>query len=160
MMNVHIICVGKLKESYLRDACSEYIKRLGAFCKLTITELAPAKLPENPNPAQINAALEEEAVAILSKIPNGAAVYPMCIEGKMLSSEELSKEIENTGIGGTGTVVFIIGGSHGLSEKVKQKAKIRLSMSPMTFPHQLARVMLLEQIYRAFMISSGGKYHK
>ena len=160
MMNVHIICVGKLKESYLRDACAEYIKRLGAFCKLTITELTPAKLPESPNPAQINSALEEESATILSKIPNGAAVYPMCIEGKMLSSEALSKEIENTGIGGTGTVVFIIGGSHGLSEKVKQKAKIRLSMSPMTFPHQLARVMLLEQIYRAFMISSGGKYHK
>jgi 23S rRNA (pseudouridine1915-N3)-methyltransferase len=160
MMNVNIICIGKLKEKYLRDACAEYEKRLSAFCKLNIIELPPSRLPESPNQSQIDAALEEESAKILSKIPSSSAVYPMCIEGKMLSSEALSKEIENCGITGFGNITFIIGGSHGLSEKVKQKAKIRLSMSPMTFPHQLARVMLLEQIYRAFMISSGGKYHK
>ena len=160
MMNINIICIGKLKEKYLRDACAEYEKRLSAFCKLNIIELQPSRLPENPNQSQIDMALEEESTKILSKIPSNSAVYPMCIEGKMLSSETLSKEIENCGITGFGNVTFIIGGSHGLSEKVKKKAKIRLSMSPMTFPHQLARVMLLEQIYRAFMISSGGKYHK
>ncbi len=160
MMNINIICVGKLKEDYLRNACAEYQKRLGAFCRLKITELQPARLPENPNDSQINAALEEEGKQILSKIAANEAVFAMCIEGKMLSSEKLSQEIENYALKGFGSLCFIIGGSHGLSPAVKARANFRLSMSPMTFPHQLARVMLLEQIYRAFMISSGGKYHK
>ena len=159
-MNINIICVGKLKEDYLRAACAEYQKRLGAFCRLNITELTPARLPENPNDSQIAAALADEADRILAKISNNDAVFAMCIEGKMLSSETLSSEIDKLGVSGFGNISFIIGGSHGLDEKVKSRAKIRLSMSPMTFPHQLARVMLLEQIYRAFMISSGGKYHK
>ncbi len=160
MINIEIICIGKLKEEYLRMACAEYEKRLGAFCKLKITELTPFRLPEEPNPSQIKSALDDEASRILSKIPSGAAVFPMCIEGKTMTSEAFSAEIEKCAVSGTGTLCFIIGGSHGLSETVKQKAKLRLSMSPMTFPHQLARVMLLEQIYRAFMISNGGKYHK
>lgn len=160
MFNVKIICIGKLKEDYLRMACAEYEKRLGAFCKLNIIELTPARLPEEPNPAQINAALEDEAERILAKLAPGDAVFPMCIEGKTMSSERFSEELEKCGISGQGSISFIIGGSHGLSEKVKSKARIRLSMSPMTFPHQLARVMLLEQIYRGFMILSGGKYHK
>ena len=159
-MNINIICVGKLKEDYLRNACAEYQKRLGAFCRLKITELQPARLPENPNDTQINAALEDEGKQILSKIAANEAVFAMCIEGKMLSSEKLSEEIENYALKGFGSLCFIIGGSHGLSPAVKARANFRLSMSPMTFPHQLARVMLLEQIYRAFMISNGGKYHK
>ncbi len=160
MININVICVGKLKEDYLRMACSEYQKRLGAFCKLTVTELTPAKLPDNPNETQISAALNDEAERILAKISVNDAVFAMCIEGKALSSEALSAKIDELAVSGFSTVCFIIGGSHGLAPQVKQRAKIRLSMSPMTFPHQLARVMLLEQIYRSFMISSGGKYHK
>lgn len=160
MININLICIGKLKEDYLRMACAEYEKRLGAFCKLKITELAPARLPEDPNPSQIKAALDDEAERILAKINPNEAVFPMCIEGKMMPSEKFSQEIESCALSGRGSLCFIIGGSHGLSEKVKSKAKLRLSMSPMTFPHQLARVMILEQLYRAFMISGGGKYHK
>lgn len=160
MINVNIICVGKLKEDYLRSACAEYQKRLGAFCRLNIIELTPARLPENPNESQIASALADEGERILAKISNSDAVFAMCIEGKMFSSEALSAEIDKLGVSGFGTVCFVIGGSHGLDGKVKSRAKYRLSMSPMTFPHQLARVMLLEQIYRSFMISSGGKYHK
>ncbi len=160
MLNINVICVGKLKEDYLRAACAEYQKRLGAFCRLNITELTPARLPENPNDSQIAAALADEGDRILAKIANSDAVFAMCIEGKMLSSEALSDEINKLAVGGFGSLCFVIGGSHGLDPRVKNRAKIRLSMSPMTFPHQLARVMLLEQIYRAFMISSGGKYHK
>ena len=160
MLNVNIICVGKLKEDYLRAACAEYQKRLGSFCRLNIIELTPARLPENPNDSQIAAALADEGDRILAKISNSDAVFAMCIEGKMFSSEALSAEIDKLAVGGFGSVSFIIGGSHGLDPGVKSRAKIRLSMSPMTCPHQLARVMLLEQIYRSFMISSGGKYHK
>jgi len=160
MININIICVGKLKEDYLKNACAEYEKRLGAFCKLRITELTPARLPESPNEAQIEAALSDEGERILSKISPSDGVFALCIEGKEMSSESFSKEIEKCAVSGFGTLCFIIGGSHGLSSAVKSRAKYRLSMSPITFPHQLARVMLLEQIYRAFMISSGGKYHK
>ena len=160
MLNVNIICVGRLKEEYLRGACAEYSKRLGAFCKLKITELNPSKLPENPNEAQIASALKEEGNNILKAVSGKDAVYALCIEGKEISSEKFSLELEKAAISGAGTVDFIIDGSHGLSPEVKQRADMRLSMSPMTCPHQLARVMLLEQIYRAFMISNGGKYHK
>ena len=160
MININIICVGKLKEDYLRMACSEYQKRLNAFCKLTITELTPARLPDNPNDTQITAALNDEAERILAKISTNDAVFAMCIEGKEYSSEALSAKMDELAVSGFGSLCFIIGGSHGLAPQVKQRAKIRLSMSPMTFPHQLAMVMLLEQIYRSFMISSGGKYHK
>lgn len=160
MININIICIGKLKEAYLRDACSEYSKRLGAFCKLNITELTPYRLPENPSPAQIEAALEEEGKRILALIKNTDAVIAMCIEGRQFSSEELSAAVSDISAKETGRITFIIGGSFGLSPEVKSRARIKLSMSRMTFPHQLARVMLLEQIYRAFMISSGGKYHK
>lgn len=160
MININLICVGKLKEDYLRMACAEYEKRLGAFCKLKITEIAPSKLPENPNSAQTDFALKDEGERILAKISQNEAVFALCIEGKELSSPALSKEVEKYAVNGFGTLTFVIGGSHGLSPNVKNRANFRLSMSPMTFPHQLARVMLLEQIYRSFMISSGGKYHK
>ncbi len=160
MIGVTIICEGKLKEKYLRDACAEYSKRLNGFCKLNIIELNPKKLSDNPSTAEIENALDSEGKEILSKIPSNAFVYAMCIEGKQMPSPKLAKEIENCAVLGKSNVVFIIGGSFGLSEAVKKSADVRLSMSEMTFPHQLARIMLLEQIYRAFQISSGGKYHK
>ena len=149
MYNIDIICVGKLKEDYLRGACAEYSKRLSAFCKLKITELTPARIPDDPSKAQIDSALADEGKRILQLIHQSARVYAMCIA--ILSRRQSA---------GAETLFFIIGGSHGLTDEVKRRANFKLSMSKMTFPHQLARVMLLEQIYRAFMISSGGKYHK
>lgn len=160
MLNVNLITVGKLKESYLREACAEYEKRLGAYCRIKITELSESRLPENPSSKEISAALENEGDAILRQIPRESAVIAMCIEGKMLSSEELSRKIEGFGVEGKSTLSLIIGSSYGLADKVKSRADMRLSMSPMTFPHQLARVMLLEQLYRAMSISANGKYHK
>ena len=160
MIGITVICVGKLKEKYLRDACAEYSKRLGAYCKLNIIELTPHRLPDNPSENEIAAALEAEGREILTKIPNGAMVYAMCIEGGQMPSEQLAKRISECSVQGCSNVVFIIGGSFGLDVEIKRKADFKLSMSEMTFPHQLARVMLLEQIYRAFQISSGGKYHK
>ena len=160
MIGITVICEGRLKEKYLRDACDEYSKRLGAYCKLNIIELAPHRIPDNPSENEIANALNAEGREILSKIPDGAKVYAMCIEGKQMPSEKLAKTISDCSVQGYSNIVFIIGGSHGLSEDVKKRADFRLSMSEMTFPHQLARVMLLEQIYRAFQISTGGKYHK
>ena len=160
MQNVTLICIGKLKEQYLRDAVAEYVKRLSALCKLSIIELPAEKLSDNPSQKEIENALESEGKKILEKIPKGAYVYTMCIEGKQKTSEELSREMEDLAVRGFGSVAFIIGGSFGLSEKVKAASNYRLSMSKMTFPHQVARVMLLEQIYRAAQISAGTKYHK
>ena len=159
MMTVRLICIGKLKEKYLSDACKEYQKRLGAFCKLELLELPEYKLQNDPSESEITVCIRREGEEILAKIPRDALVIPMCIEGKQLSSEELSEELSSAGVRGISQVCFIIGGSYGLSDAVKA-AKLRLSMSKMTFPHQLARVMLFEQIYRAFSIASGGKYHK
>lgn len=158
-MNITLICVGKLKEKYLTDACNEYKKRLSAY-KPNIIEISPERLSDSPSESEINSALEKEGKKILEKIPKGSFVYAMCIEGKQRTSEELSAEIEKTKLGGTGSIAFIIGGSFGLSDEVKKRADDRLSMSKMTFPHQLARVMLLEQIYRAVQIGLGTKYHK
>lgn len=160
MINLNIICIGKLKEQYLRDASAEYIKRMQTLCKLTVTELSAEKLSENPSQKEIEKALEAEGKRILEKIPKNSAVITMCIEGKQKSSEELSAELENLALSGVSNAVFIIGGSFGLSEEVKAKSKLRMSMSKMTFPHQLARIMLLEQLYRAAQISLGTKYHK
>lgn len=158
-MNITLICVGKLKEKYLTDACNEYKKRLSAY-KPNIIEISPERLSDSPSESEINSALEKEGKKILEKIPKGSFVYAMCIEGKQRTSEELSAEIEKIKLGGTGSITFIIGGSFGLSDEVKKRADDRLSMSKMTFPHQLARVMLLEQIYRAVQIGLGTKYHK
>lgn len=160
MINVTIICIGRLKEKYLRDACDEYIKRLSGLCKLNIVELTAERLSDNPSQKEIENALNTEGRKITEKIPAGSAVYTMCIEGKQRTSEELSREIDSLAVSGTGSITFIIGGSFGLSEQVKKLSSQRLSMSKMTFPHQLARVMLLEQIYRAMQISKGTKYHK
>lgn len=160
MLNITIIAVGKLKEQYLRDASAEYQKRLSTLCKLNIVEINPEKLSDNPSAKEIENALNCEAKNIIAKIPKGAKVYSMCIEGKQRSSEELSAEIDNIATMGVSNIVFIIGGSFGLSDEVKKLSSFRLSMSKMTFPHQIARIMLLEQIYRAMQISIGTKYHK
>lgn len=160
MLNITIIAVGKLKEQYLRDASAEYQKRLSTLCKLNIVEINPEKLSDNPSVKEIENALNSEAKKIIEKIPKGAKVYSMCIEGKQRSSEELSREIDSLATMGVSNIVFIIGGSFGLSDEVKNLSSFRLSMSKMTFPHQIARIMLLEQIYRATQISIGTRYHK
>lgn len=159
MLTVNLICVGSLKERYWRDACAEYAKRLSSFCNLTVLELPETRLSDRPSAAEIAKALDAEGKAILAKAGNGA-VIPLCIEGGQLSSPGLAELLEGLALSGTSAVSFVIGSSYGLSDSVKKKGVKRLSMSEMTFPHQLARVMLLEQIYRAFTISGNGKYHK
>ncbi len=160
MVAVTVICVGKLKERFWRDACEEYTKRLSRFCSFTLRELAETQLAENPSQAEINAALFKESEAILKEIPKEAFACALCIEGKQLSSPALAEKIERLASGGKGKLCFVIGSSFGLSEKVKQRCDLRLSFSEMTFPHQLFRVLLLEQLYRAFSIINGMKYHK
>ena len=160
MMNVNVIALGKMKESYMREFAAEYEKRLKTLCKLNIVELAPVSLPENPSEKQIEAALENEAEKISAKIPQGSYVLSLCIEGRQKSSEELAGLFSEKAVNGVSNITFIIGSSFGLSEKIKETSDERFSMSEMTFPHQLARVMLLEQIYRAFSIINGSKYHK
>ena len=160
MLNVSIICVGKLKEKFWTDACNEYAKRLKGFCHFSIIEVDEEKLPDTPSPSQIQITLDKEGQRIISKIPKNAKVISMCIEGRQRSSEKLARELSDIALSGASSVAFIIGGSWGLSDEVKNLSDIRLSMSEMTFPHQLARVMLCEQIYRAFQINSHGKYHK
>lgn len=158
MITINLIVIGKLKEEYLRNASAEYIKRLSRYCTLEIHELDEYRLNDNPSDKEISAALKKEAEQIKKYVKG--FVIPMCIEGKQLSSPELSEKITNAGITGFSTVTFIIGSSFGLNDEIKAMGNIRLSMSKMTFPHQLARIMLLEQIYRAFQISEGGRYHK
>lgn len=159
MVNLTVICIGKLKEQYLRDASKEYEKRLSPF-KINIIELNEERIGNNPSDKEIQSVIEAEGKRIIEKIPKGAAVYTMCIEGKQRSSEELSAELDSLAVSGINTAVFIIGGSYGLSNEVKALSKSRISMSKMTFPHQLARIMLLEQLYRATQIALGTKYHK
>ena len=158
MQRVTLICVGKLKEKFYAQAAAEYVKRLSRYCKLTVIELPEERLPENPSRAQIDAALEREAAVIRGKLPPGAALAALCVEGEMCSSEELAHMMETWA--GRGQLVFLIGGSFGLHASIKAEAVVRMSMSPMTFPHHLARVMLLEQLYRAYQINAGTRYHK
>ena len=159
MIKVTFITLGKLKEKYLRDAVDEYAKRLSRYCKLEIVELAPINLPENPSQSEIESALSKEAETIEKRIPQNSIVAALCIEGKSLSSEQLANFVDqNTNSGKN--MCFIIGSSYGLSNAIKQKADLKLSLSAMTFPHQLFRVMLLEQVYRAFKINEGSTYHK
>lgn len=160
MLDVTLICVGRLKDSFYDDASKEYLKRLKAYCNFDIAEIPAAALPEEPNLSQIASALEKEADAIIKRIPKGAGVVSMCIEGKMISSGELSGLLSKTAVSGVSKLAFIIGGSFGLSERIKMMSAEKISMSRMTFPHRLARIMLLEQIYRAFTISAGTHYHK
>lgn len=158
-MTINFIAMGKLKERFYREACAEYLKRLGAFARVTVKEPPPEELPQSPSPAQIEKALEKEAALIGEHIKGGYKIA-LCVEGKALSSEELAKKLELLGTSGVSTVSFIIGSSFGLSESLKRECDFRLSMSPMTFPHALARVMLFEQVYRAFSILNNSKYHK
>lgn len=160
MLNITVICVGKLKERFYIAAVEEYRKRLKGCCKLKLIELAEVRLPSAPSPAEISAALEKEAQAIEGKLPKQAAVIAMCIEGTLLSSEALAEQFQRWAVSGVSHLAILIGGSYGLHPSVKKKASLRLSMSPMTFPHHLARVMVLEQIYRAFKINEGSLYHK
>ena len=160
MQKVSIICVGKLKEKFYMEAAAEYAKRLSRFCKLEITELPEERLPESPSPAQIEVALSKEADAIRGKLPPSALIIAMCVEGKQRSSEELARLMTDSASRGESHLVFLIGGSFGLHPSVKALARVKLSMSPMTFPHHLARVMLLEQIYRGYQINAGSRYHK
>lgn len=160
MQNIKIICVGKLKEEFYIQAVKEYAKRLRTLCKLEIEELAEVKLPQEPSKSEIEAALFKEGTAVVNRIPKGSMVIAMCIEGKRMTSEKFSEMLDEFAVSGASKLCFIIGGSFGLSKEVKELAGVKLSMSDMTFPHHLARVMLLEQIYRGYKISGGGKYHK
>lgn len=157
-MTINLIVIGKLKEDYLRSACAEYIKRLSRYCTFQLFELDECRLSDNPSEKEIASALKKESEQI-KKYAKGM-IIPMCIEGKQLSSPELSEKLSSAGLNGFSTITFIIGSSFGLDAEIKASGHFKLSMSKMTFPHQLARVMLLEQIYRAFQISEGGKYHK
>ena len=160
MQRVTVLCVGKLKEKFYIDAAAEYVKRLQRHCRLELIELPEQRLPDDPSPAEIQKALHTEGDAIRERLPKGGAVIALCIEGKPCSSEELSRRMADFGVQGKTQLTFLIGGSVGLDEDLKRRADWRLSMSPMTFPHHMARIMLLEQIYRAYQIAGGTKYHK
>lgn len=159
MVGVKFIVIGSLKESYLRQACAEYEKRLGGFCRFETIQLKEEKLSDSPSESEIKNALEREAAAIERQIPARAYRIAMCVEGVQLSSEELADRLEKIEQG-FGEICFIIGSSYGLAESVKKSANMRLSVSKMTFPHQLMRVLLLEGVYRAFNIRKGTRYHK
>ena len=160
MLAVRLICVGKLGEKFWAAAVQEYAKRRGAYCKLEIIELPEQRLPQTPSAGEITQALDKEAALIEAKLPAGAAVVALCVEGREMSSEQLADWLGRLTVSGTSRLCLVIGGSCGLSDRIKQRASLRLSMSPMTFPHHLARVMVLEQLYRALNIAAGGKYHK
>ncbi len=160
MITITVICVGKIKEKYFTDAILEYQKRLQRYCKLELIEVPDEATPDNPSEREKNQVLEKEGERILKKIPDSAHVTALCIEGKQLSSEQLADQFSHLASSGVSHRVFVIGGSMGLCDAVKQRADMKLSFSPMTFPHQLMRVILLEQVYRAFNINHGGKYHK
>lgn len=159
-MNINIIAVGKIKEKFFKDACAEYEKRMSRFCKLNITELPDEAMSEKPSEAEKSAVLKKEASRILSAIRPTDVVIALCVEGKQMASEELADFFKNSCIEGKSSFTFIIGGSLGLLEEVKAKSNLRLSFSKMTFPHQLMRVVLLEQVYRAFKINANESYHK
>ena len=160
MLNMRIVCVGKLREQFYIDAFNEYSKRLSAYCKFECVELNETKLGSSPSDKEIAAALDKEAVDIERALGKDAYVIAMCVEGKQLKSEDFAQKINSLAVSGRGRICFVIGGSFGISQRIKQRADMRLSMSEMSFPHHLARVMLAEQIYRAFKIIKGSKYHK
>ena len=160
MLNITIICIGRLKEKYYTDAANEYIKRLSGYCKLEVVELSEQRLSDISSEAQLVTALEKECLAIEKVIPPGTTTVALCIEGREIDSRGLSDFLTDCAGRGASRISFIVGGSNGLHEAFKKNAGFRLSMSKMTFPHNLARVILLEQLYRAFKIAEGGKYHK
>lgn len=160
MFDFTLICMGKLKEAFYLSAAAEYSKRLSGYCRFTLLELPEARLPENPSPAEIAAGLNKEADMILAKIPKGAWFCVFTPEGKMLSSEGFADTLSKVKSSGKGCACFLIGSSFGIAQRVKDKADFQLSMGKMTFPHHLARIMVLEQLYRAEAIQAGSKYHK
>ena len=160
MLAVKMICVGKMREKFYIEAFSEYAKRLQSYCKFELCEIAEQRLSENPKSGEINAALSKEAAEILKNLPNDAFTVALCVEGKQLPSEGIAKLIADRENSGKPKLCFIIGGSFGLDDSVKKRTDMKLSMSEMTFPHHLARVMLAEQIYRGFKINEGSRYHK
>lgn len=160
MLSIKIIATGDLKESYLRDACAEYKKRLGSWAKVEEIILREEKLPDEPNASQIEKALDTEAKRILERLSPRTYVIAMCVEGKQLSSEELASKISEISTQGKSEIAFIIGSSYGLSSEIKQRADYKLSISKLTFPHQLLRVILHETIYRSMSIINGTRYHK
>ena len=159
MIQLTVITVGNLKEAYWREALAEYEKRLSAFCKPNIIQLKEAKLPDDPSAGEIAMALTDEEKRILAAIPPRSYVITLCVEGKQFSSEELAARLESV-TAENGSICLIIGSSHGLSQKVKELSALRLSVSKLTFPHQMMRVLLLEVLYRSFSIIKGTKYHK
>lgn len=160
MLAVKFICVGRMREKFYIEAFSEYTKRLQSLCKFEIVEPAEQRLSENPSDKEIKAALDKEAQDIMKAIPNDAYVVAMCVEGKQIPSEGMGELIQQRENSGKPRLCFVIGGSFGLADSVKQRADMKLSMSKMTFPHHLARVMLIEQLYRGFKINEGSRYHK
>ena len=160
MLNIKFICVGKLRERFYIDAFNEYARRLSAYYKFECAELNETKLGDKPSDKEIENALVRESADIEKAIPKDAYVIAMCVGAKQLKSEELAQKINSLALSGRGKICFIIGGSFGMAESVKQRADMRLGMSEMTFPHHLARVMLTEQIYRSFKIIEGSRYHK
>ena len=159
-MRITIIAVGKIKEDYLRAGIAEYMKRFSTMAKVEVKEIAEERLPANPSAADENKVREEEGKRILAALPEGCCHVAMDIEGKRFDSPQLAEYIAAQGLAGCSHVVFTIGGSLGLSDAVKKAADLRLSFSPLTFPHQLFRLMLVEQIYRALKINRGEQYHK
>lgn len=160
MLSVKFICVGRMREKFYTDAFEEYAKRLQSYCKLQLAEPAEVKLGESPSAKEIEAALNKESAGILAAIPSDAYVVALCVEGKELPSEGIARLISDRENSGKPKLCFIIGGSFGLADAVKARADLKLSMSPMTFPHHLSRVMLIEQLYRGFKINEGSRYHK
>ena len=160
MTTINLIYVGNIRENYLLAAAAEYEKRLSAYCRLVCTEIKEEKLPDDPSQAQTEAAMKKEGERILAVLPQKSKKIALCVEGKQLSSEEFSSLIKNAENSGFSQISFIIGGAFGLSEEVKKVCDFRLSLSKMTFTHRFARILLLEQIYRAENIAAGGKYHK
>ncbi len=160
MFEVKLITVGKLKEKFYMSAAAEYEKRLGGYCNFQLMELPESKLPDNPSPAEVLAGLEKESEWILAKVPKNAWFCIFTPEGKLLSSEALAKKMADIKLSGKSCACFLIGSSFGIAKSVKDKAHYQLSMSPMTFPHHLARIMAMEQLYRAEAIQAGSKYHK
>lgn len=160
MFEITLIAMGKLKEKFYLSAAAEYEKRMKGYCQFRLLELPEVRLPDNPSPAEISAGLEKEADLILTKIPKGAWFCVLTPEGKMLSSDDLADKLRDTKLSGKSSACFLIGSSFGIAQRIKDKADFKLSMSPMTFPHHLARIMVLEQLYRAESIQAGSKYHK
>ena len=160
MFTITLIAMGKLKEKFYLSAAAEYEKRMKGFCQFQIVELPEVRLPEDPSPAEISAALEKEADTIIARIPKGAWFCTLTPEGTMLSSEALAGRLKDVKVSGKSSACFLIGSSFGMAKRIKDLADFKLSMSPMTFPHHLARVMVLEQLYRAEAIQAGSKYHK